>query len=128
MLKSILRDTRGVNKAQLGDVKIQEDVKMYSRLGGYDDFRGSYLASETDLPATPRRIYAEFSQPPWLTLKRHLFSTHMAPEIFKKLRDIPVRDKQGEFNHERLRRRGCEIHISKTSNGISGMDFFGRWG
>ena len=40
MMRSSLVDPQEVNRALLCDVQIQEDVKMYSRLSHYDDFRG----------------------------------------------------------------------------------------
>ena len=39
MMKSGIEDNREVNQALLGEVKIQDDVKMYRRLRGYDYFR-----------------------------------------------------------------------------------------
>ena len=39
-MKSGIEDTTEVNRALLDAFKIQDDVKMYSRLHEYDDFRG----------------------------------------------------------------------------------------
>ena len=38
MMRSGIEDTQEVNQALLDAFKIQEDVKMYSRLHGYGDF------------------------------------------------------------------------------------------
>ena len=39
MMKSGIEDNREVNHAILAEFKIQEDVKTYTQLPGYSDFR-----------------------------------------------------------------------------------------
>ena len=81
----------------LFEVKIQEDIKMYSQLPDYDDFRGFGLAKEAGLAAISKRIYEGSANPSWLTLKNHLLSIHIPQTLFKSLREIPIRKKKDEF-------------------------------
>ena len=63
MLKSSIGHTREVNHVLLDKFKIQGEVKMYSQLPDYDDFRRFYLPNETDLTAISGRIYEGFAKP-----------------------------------------------------------------
>ena len=58
-MKSGVGNTAEPDQALLGEFKIQEDVKMYSRRPEYYDFRGFYLNIETYLAAISKRVYGD---------------------------------------------------------------------
>ena len=101
---------------------------MYSQLPDYADFRGFDLSIATDLAVISKRICEWFAKPSRLTLKHHLFSTHMPKKSPKSIRAISLNDSECEFKQEMLRRGVAKIPISKTSNEIAEMDFvdYGR--
>ena len=43
-------------------------------------------------------------------------------KLLRDVMEIPLNDKNDEFTQERLLQRVAKIPISKTSNGLSGMD------
>ena len=96
------------------EFKIQEDVRMYRQLHGYDDFHGSYMPGEADLTVISRRIYEGFAKPPIPTLNRHLFFAHIPKKLFKVIRALCAQDKKGGFSHERSFRGVAEIPISRS--------------
>ena len=53
MLKASCESSPESNRALLNEFEIQEDVKMYIQLPGYDGFRGFDLPNEMDLTETP---------------------------------------------------------------------------
>ena len=112
MAKSSLGNPHGANQALLDEFKTQEDVQMYTQLTDYGEFRGSDLSSEMELAATPNGISAAFAKQSWLTLKHHLFNTHVPQELFKAIREISTIDKKDQFKHDRLFRGICKISIS----------------
>ena len=112
--KSSISDTQEVNKVLLGECMVQEDVKMYSQFPDYDDFRRFDFPNGTDLTAISKRIGGVISKPSWLTLKHHLFSMHIPKKLVKSVREIPIRDKKGEFKEARLFRIVAKISISRN--------------
>ena len=66
-------------------------------------FRVFYLPNGSDSAAISNRIYEGFATPSRLTLKRHLFITHMHKKLFKAIREISLSDKKDEFKREMLR-------------------------
>ena len=68
-----------------------------------------------------------FPKPPWPTLKHHLFRAFIPRKLFRSLRDLRVRDKNGEFKQERLFRRVAKIPISRPFNELVEMDFVYDW-
>ena len=123
MMESVLRNHREVNQASVGDFKIKGRVKTYSQLHDYDDFRGFDLPNDNDIPAISQRIYEWFANPSRITLKRHLHCMRIPKTLFKAVREIPLVDKKDEFTQAMLCRIVAKIHISKTPNGLAGMDF-----
>ena len=73
MSKSSLGNTTEAHLVVLDDSKQREDVKLYSQLPDYDDFRCYDLGREDLLRQVTRRIYANFHKPSRRTLKTHLF-------------------------------------------------------
>ena len=84
---------------------------------------GFGLSNANDLTLTSNRIYKVFAETSRLTLKHHLFRTHMPGELFKATREIPMNDKKEEFKIGRLFLRVSKIHVSGTSNVLAEMDF-----
>ena len=72
-------------------------LKMLSRLPGCYDFRGCDLSIGSDLALSSDRIYEGFAKPSWVTIKRHLFRTHIPKKSLKDVREIPPIDKKYEF-------------------------------
>ena len=72
MMKSVIEDTQGANRALLCEFRIQEDVTTYAQLPECADFRGFDSANETDLAVISKRAYGGFATPSWPTLNRHL--------------------------------------------------------
>ena len=46
-------------------------------------------------------------------------------ELFKAIGEIPLNDKEGEFNREMLLRRWGKRTFSETINELTGVDFVG---
>ena len=87
---------------------------MYTQVPDYDDFRGFYMPSETDLAVIPKRVSEGSAKPSWLPLKHHLFATHMPKRSFKAIGEIYLNDKTDGLKRERLFQRAAKIPISKT--------------
>ena len=56
-------------------------------------FWGADLPGETDFDAISKRIYEVVAGPPWLTLKHHLFATHIPTKLLKARSGTPLNDK-----------------------------------
>ena len=82
MTKSGIEDNQEANQLLLDGFKIQEDVKMYIQLPDYGDFRGFYLANESDLAAISKRGYEGFARPSRPTLKHHLLTIRFRINCF----------------------------------------------
>ena len=123
MHRARIDSEKEVAQILLGEFKIQEDVKMSVQFPDYDDFRGSDFPNEADLASISMRGYGGYAQPSRPTLKRHLFMAHIPKKSFNALKNLRMGDKKGEFNQDRLFRRVAEIHISRTRNELSEMDF-----
>ena len=65
MLQANLGSYPEANRALLGEFKTQEDVKIYSRLPDYDDFRGFDLYTEIELSAISERILKGHPKTSW---------------------------------------------------------------
>ena len=88
MLRSSLGNTKESHLVVLGNFKHQEGVKLYGQLPDYDDFQGYDLGQGAILHQVAQRIYANFHQPSWQTLKSHLFSVNAPKKIFRGLKSI----------------------------------------
>ena len=82
MLRSRLGDDPEVNQVLADEFKIQDDVKMYSQLPGYDDFQRLDIANGCDFAATQEIIYGCFYKPSWQTLKHHLLNGNITEKLF----------------------------------------------
>ena len=63
MLKSSLGSTKESHLAGLDDFKQQGDVKLYSQLPDYDDFRGYDLGIDKQLEEIAKRIFVNLHKP-----------------------------------------------------------------
>ena len=64
-----------------------------------------------------------FQNPPWITLKHHLFNAKIPNKLLKAIREIATGDKKDSFAKGRLFQTVCKILISKTPDELSGVDF-----
>ena len=92
---------RDVNLVLLGEFMIREDVKMYNRLPVYAYCLRFDLSNEIELSAISSRLSEGFAKPSWITLKHHLFNTHIPKNLFNAIRKLFANDKEDEFNQER---------------------------
>ena len=69
-----------------GEFPQQEDVKLYSQLPDYDDFRGYNLGADEQLEEIARGIFVNFHKPSWKTLKHHLLMLKIPQKLFGKLK------------------------------------------
>ena len=74
MMNSSLDDEIEVNQVLIDEFKVKEDVKMFSQLPDYDDFRWADLSNEGDLATAYKRSYGAFRKPSRRTLKHHLLN------------------------------------------------------
>ena len=84
------------------EFKIQDDVKMYGTLPGYDNFVGFDLSNEKDLSAISKSIFTGPPKTSRAKLKHRLFNTHIPKEVFKKILERALNDMAYEFDQERL--------------------------
>ena len=121
MLHGRLNSENDANQELLGAFKIQEDVEMFTQLPDYGDFRLSYEMKEP--PDVPRRICGRLPIPSSKARKRHLVNMHIPQELFKAIREIATDDNNDVLMQDRTSQLVAKIHISKTYNGIAGVDF-----
>ena len=76
-----------------------------------------------ELSTISKRIFTGGPKPTRVTLKHHVFNTHIPKNLFKAKRDHALNDKKGEFNQEISYRRVGGMHISKIPSDLSEMDF-----
>ena len=67
MLRSNLEESNEVNAVLRSEFSQQEDVKLYSRLPDYDDFRRYNLGIGEQLEQTATLIFANSHKPSWQT-------------------------------------------------------------
>ena len=63
MLRSNLEESNEANAVLRSEFSQQEDVKLYSQLPDYDDFRGYYLDIDDQLEEIANRIFANSHKP-----------------------------------------------------------------
>ena len=80
MLRSNLGGCKEPNAVSKDEFPQRGDVKLYSQLQDYDDFRGCDLCTDGQLEEIANRIFANFYKPTWQALKHHL----LTPEIPQK--------------------------------------------
>ena len=73
MSRSSLEDENEAHVVSANDCKREEDLKMYIELPDYDDFQCYDLGVGGILSQIAHKIYVNFRNPSWQTLKRHLF-------------------------------------------------------
>ena len=81
----------------------QEDVKLYSQLPDYDDFRGYDLGIDEQLEQITTLIFANFHKPSWQTLKHHLFTAKLPQKLLRKIKMLAENDKK----RMNLSKNGC---------------------
>ena len=123
MLKSSLENPQEVNRALLGESKMQAGVKMYIQLPGRGDAQGFDLPNAMELVAISRSICVGFAKPSRLTLKRYLFNMRAPGNYVKAIRENATNDKGDGFKQERLFRWVGKIHISKTPIDLAEIGF-----
>ena len=123
MLKSNLEESNEANAVLISEFPQQEDIKLYSQLPDYDDFRGYDLGIDEQLEKSDTLIYANFRKHPWQTSKRHLFTAKVPQKLFREIKISPENDKKDEFKQERMFGRVSKIPIANTSNELVEMDF-----
>ena len=92
MLRSNLEESNEVNAVLRSEFPQQEDVKLYSQLPDYDDFRGYDLGIDEQLELAATLIYANFHKPSWQTLKHHLFTAKVPQKLFRKIKFLAEND------------------------------------
>ena len=85
MLRSNLEESKEANAVLRSEFSQQEDVKLYSQLPDYDDFRGYDLGIDEQLESAASLIFANFRKPSWQTLKRHLFTAKAPRKLIREL-------------------------------------------
>ena len=123
MLKSNLEESNEVNAVLRSEFPLQEDVKLYSPLPDYDDFRGYDLRIDGQLEKAADLTYANFHKPSWQTLKHHLSTSKVPQKLFRGIKILAENDKKDEFKQERMFGRVAKIPISNTFNELVEMDF-----
>ena len=73
MTKSGLEGEKEAHAALVENFKQRGDFEMYSQLPDYEDFQVYDLGAGTILSRIAQKIYANFYNPSWGTLKHHLF-------------------------------------------------------
>ena len=123
MLRSELEESNEANAVLRSEFSQQEDVKLYSQLPDYDDFRGYDLGIDEQLELAATLIFANFHKPSWQTLKHHLFTAKVPQKLFRKIKILAENDKKDEFKQERMFGRVAKIPIANTFNELVEMDF-----
>ena len=72
MLKSSLGESNEANAVLRNEFPQQEDVKLYSQLPDYDEFRGYDLGIDEQLEKATALIFANIHKPSWQALKHSL--------------------------------------------------------
>ena len=85
MLRSNLEESNEANAVLRGEFSQQEDVKLYSQLPDYDNFREYDLGIDEQLECASTLIFANFHKPPWRTLKHHLSTGKFPRKLFREL-------------------------------------------
>ena len=84
MLRSNLEESNEVNAVLRSEFSQQEDVKLYSQLPDYDDFRGYNSGVDGRLEEIANRIFANSHEPSWQkTLKHYLFTAKVPQKLFR---------------------------------------------
>ena len=67
-----MEESNGSNAALRNEFSQQEDVKLYSQLPDYGEFRGYGLGFGEQLEKQQLPFFVNFHKPSWQTLKHHL--------------------------------------------------------
>ena len=107
----------------LGEVEIQEDVKMYIKLHDYHNCHGFDLSKELELLVITKEFVTGSPKPSWRPPKRPIFNARIPNELFKSIRENAMGDKKDEFDQYMSFLGVSEIPISKTPIDLAAMDF-----
>ena len=108
-LRNNLEESNEVNAVLRSEFSQQEDVKLYSQLPDYDEFRGYDLGIDEQLELAATLIFANFHKPSWQTLKHHLFTAKVPQKLFRKIK----------FVYEQIRFR-VQNHVFGPKNNVFG--------
>ena len=123
MLRSNLEESNEANAVLRSEFSQQEDVKLYSQLPDYDDFRGYDLGIDEQLERAATLILLTFINLPG-ELRSIIFPRQRCRgELLRNLRFWPKAIKKDEFKQERMFGRVAKIPIANTSNELVEMDF-----
>ena len=95
MIKSGLDVEKAPRTMLVGNSKHQEDLEMYGRLPDYDEFQGYDMGIDTDLSRIAEKMYADFHNPPWVTLKRPSVMVEIPRKLLRELTILAENDKKG---------------------------------
>ena len=94
LLRSNSEESKEANAVLNDEFSQQEDVKLYSQLPEYDDFRGYDLGVDEQLGEIAHQIFVNFHKPSWQTLKHHLFVSKIPKKLLRKIKILAENGKK----------------------------------
>ena len=98
MLIYSLENTKVSHLVGLGHCNRQEGVELYGQLPDCGDFQCYDFGQGGILQHVAQRIYANFQNPSWETLKHHFLPANAPRGIFRELKSIARNDKRAISN------------------------------
>ena len=119
MLRSNLEESNELNAVLRSEFPQREDVKLYSQLLDYDDFRGydlgigEQLERAASLSLSISLSFSNFHKPPWGALKRHISTAKVLRKLLRGINALSEMIRKMSFNKNGCFRGGIE---DKTAN------------